>query len=192
MMNTNRHPTSLCSRAIAMALLLCSLLVACASLIGPQTHEIPLTRLQEGLDRRIANTRRVLPLFDIQLARPVLTTLPEQGRISLSLSPTISPTLMSQSWSGTLLVSGQLVIDAKRNSVNLIDARVERFVFEGVDGEHLRLIAKVLNSIADTVFKDMPLVSFRPEELRIAGVQFVPTGIQVTATSLLVTLEPAK
>ena len=39
---------------------------------------------------------------------------------------------------------------------------------------------------------DMPVYSFRMEDLRFGGVQFVPTRIGTTPNALIVTLEPAK
>jgi hypothetical protein len=180
-------------RVKALALLLtCSLLVACASVVGPRTYEIPLTRLQEGLDRHFSRTHRVLPLFEIQLGRAQLTLMPEQGRISLAISPTLSPPLINQTWSGNLIVSGRLVIDATRSIVYVSDARVDRFDFDGVDAQQQLLIGKVVNVIAQKVIKDIPVITFRPEELRVAGVQFVPTNILMTATALVVTLESVK
>ena len=178
-------------KAVAL-FLACCLLVACANLIGPRTHEIPLTRLQEVLDKHFAKTHRVLPLIDIQLGKPQLALVPEQGRVTLTLNPTVSPPLCNQSWSGNLVVSGRLVIDASRNTVSISEARVDRLVFDGVDAQQLGLITKVANVIADKVIKDMPVFNFRPEELRFAGVQFVPTHIQITPTALVVTLETAK
>lgn len=176
-----------------MALVLtCSLLVACAGLVGSRTYEIPLTRLQEGLDRYFSTTHRVLPLFEIQFGQPRLTLMPEQGRISLTISPTISPPLTHQSWSGNLIVSGRLVVDATRSIVYISDATVDRFDFDGVDAQQQLLIAKVVNVIAQKVIKDIPVINFRPQELRVAGVQFVPTNIVMTTTALVVTLEPVK
>lgn len=191
---TPAFPTGWLRRRLAalLALGLASLLVACASLMGPHTYEIPLARLQQGLDRHFATPHRVLPLFDVQLARPQLALLPEQGRVALTLSPTIAPSLMSQTWSGTLVVSGQLAIDAARSRVVLREARVDRFVFDGVDAEHLRLIAKVSNVIAEQTLKELPLFTFKPEELRFAGVQYVPTRIETSSTGLRVNLEPAQ
>ena len=89
-------------------------------------------------------------------------------------------------------MSGRLVIDATRSIVYVSDARVDRFDFDGVDAQQQLLIGKVVNVIAQKVIKDIPVITFRPEELRVAGVQFVPTNILMTATALVVTLESVK
>jgi hypothetical protein len=44
----------------------------------------------------------------------------------------------------------------------------------------------------DEVVRDMPVYSFRMEDLRYAGVQFVPTSIRTVPGALRVRLEPAK
>jgi hypothetical protein len=44
----------------------------------------------------------------------------------------------------------------------------------------------------DKIVRDVPVYSFRMEDLRYGGVQFVPTRIATTASGLVVTLEPQK
>ena len=39
---------------------------------------------------------------------------------------------------------------------------------------------------------ETPIYTFKPDELRYAGVQFVPTRIQTTGNGLTVTFEPVK
>ena len=99
---------------------------------------------------------------------------------------------MKQTWHGSLQLSGRLGIDTARSVVYMSEPSVDRFVVDGLDEERQRLIAKVANVIAEKEIKNIPLVTFRPEELRFAGIQFVPTNIATTATGLVVTLEPAK
>jgi hypothetical protein len=40
--------------------------------------------------------------------------------------------------------------------------------------------------------RDVPVYSFRMEDLRYAGVQFVPTRINARPDALVITLEPAR
>ena len=42
------------------------------------------------------------------------------------------------------------------------------------------------------VAADIPVYSFRTEELRYAGVQFMPTNISTSASGLVLTVEPVK
>jgi hypothetical protein len=53
-------------------------------------------------------------------------------------------------------------------------------------------LASVANLLSDNIVKDVPVHSFRPEELRYAGVQFVLTGIDTRPGGLVANLQPAK
>jgi hypothetical protein len=72
------------------------------------------------------------------------------------------------------------------------DARVDNFALDGVDASAQRQLTKLANVVMDDVVRDVPVYSFRMEDLRYAGVQFVPTRIATTGSGLVVTLEPVK
>jgi hypothetical protein len=44
----------------------------------------------------------------------------------------------------------------------------------------------------DKVVRDVPVYTFRMEDLRYGGVQFVPTRISVRRNALVVTIEPVR
>ncbi|CAN7424107.1 DUF1439 domain-containing protein [Pseudoduganella sp. LjRoot289] len=169
-----------------------SLIAACAGLIGPRQFEVPLERLQKNLSQRLPVNHRVLGVFDVQLSNPQLSTTGENDRIALSAEMTVSPILLRQSWRGNLALSGRLVVDNVRNAVFLADAQVDRFAIDGIADTQQRQIAGAANILADKLIRDMPLYSFKPEDLRYAGVQFVPTSIRTTPGALVIMLEPAK
>jgi hypothetical protein len=173
------------------ALLVCGLLTACASMVGPRTVAVPQERLQRSLDQRFPLNQRVLAVFDLQLSQPQLRMLPADDRVELALAATLSSPLMKNSTRGRLLLSGRLLLDVTRNAVYLADARVDRFSVDGLDDARQRQLAAVATTLADRVVRDLPLYSFRPEELRYAGVQFVPGDLRVTATGLSATFTPA-
>ena len=175
------------------AVLLAScVLAACASLVGPRQIEIPLYKLQAGVDRRFPVDHRVLELFDIRLSRPRLTLQAGTDRVALDIEAYIAPPFIQQSWSGSLALSGRLTVDPARGAVLMSEARVERFAIVGVDEARQRQFGKVANVLMNKVINDVPVYSFRMEELRYAGVQFVPTRITCTADALLVTVEPVR
>jgi hypothetical protein len=150
--------------AAAAAVAAAGLLASCAGLIGPRQFEVPLERLQKNLGQRFPVSHREL---------------------------TVSPMLMRQSWRGSLALSGRLVVDNVRNAVFLADAQVDRFAIDGMGESQQRQIAGAANVLADKLIRDVPLYSFKPEDLRYAGVQFVPTGIRTTPSALVIMLEPA-
>jgi hypothetical protein len=176
----------------AAFLLAGGMLASCASLVGPRQIEIPLSRLQAGVDRRFPVDNRVLELFDIRLSRPRLTLQDGSDRVALSMEAYIAPPFIKQSWSGSLALSGRLSVDAARGAVLMSEPRVDKFAIDGIDEARQRQLGKVANVLMNKVIRDVPVYSFRMEDLRYAGVQFVPTRITSTAQALVVTLAPAR
>jgi hypothetical protein len=166
-----------------------SLLASCSSLIGPRQVEIPLHKLQAGLDRRFPINERLLELFDVQLTRPQLALQPEQDRVALNVDASVAPPF-ARAWTGSVAFSGRLYVDPGRSAVMMAEPRVERLQLGNPEAE--RRLTSVANGLIDSVARDLPVYTFDQNDLRYAGVQFVPTRIQTTRTGLLVSLEPAK
>ena len=173
--------------------ILCLLaLSGCASLAGPRDIELPLHKLQSGLDRRFPLQNRARELFDIELSRPRISTLPDSGRIALTLDASVAPAFLRQSWRGSLALSGRLYIDPARNAVMMAEPGVDSFIVDGLDQSRQGQLLKVANVLMEKVVADVPLYHFRPEDLRYAGVQFVPTRIVTNSRGLVVSVEPVR
>jgi hypothetical protein len=179
-------------RRSAIVLLACGVLASCASLVGPRQIDIPLYKLQAGVDRRFPVNNRALELFDIQLSRPQLSLMAGTDRVALTMDAYVAPPFIKQSWSGSLALSGRLYVDAARGAVFMTDPHVDKFVIDGVDDARQRQLGKVANVLMSKVIADVPVYSFRLEDLRYAGVQFVPTRITTTQDALVVTVEPVR
>jgi hypothetical protein len=177
------------SAAIVLA---ACVLASCASLVGPRQIEIPLSKLQAGVDRRFPVNNRVLELFDIRLSSPRLTLQAGTDRVALDMEAYVAPPFLKQSWTGSLALSGRLTVDPARGAVFISEPRVDRFAIDGVDEARQRQFGKVANVLMNKAVGDVPVYSFRMEDLRYAGVQFVPTRITSTADALVVTVEPAR
>lgn len=177
---------------LAAALLACSLLASCANVFGPRQVELPLYKLQAGMERRFPLNNRVLELFEIQLTRPQLALLPDTNRVALTMDASVAPPFLRQSWNGTMAMSGRLYVDPMRSAVMMAEPRVDQFVIDGMDPSRQRQVTKVANILVDQLVRDTPVYSFRPEDLRYAGVQFVPTRITAARNALMVTLEPVR
>lgn len=168
------------------------LLASCATVLGSRQVELPLEKLQAGVDKRFPFNNRVLELFDMQLARPQLSLYPGEDRVGISLDAAVAPAFMRTPWRGSLALSGRLYVDPLRGAVFINEPRVERFIIDGVDEARQRQLGKIAGLLVDELVRDLPLYTFRPEELRYAGVQFAPTRIGTTPRGLTVTFEPAK
>lgn len=176
------------ARIVAGAVL-ASLLASCSSLIGPRQVELPLHKLQAGLDQRFPINERLLELFDVQLTQPQLAIQPEQDRVALAVQASVAPPF-ARAWTGSIAFSGRLYVDPGRAAVMMAEPRVDQLRLGNPEAE--RQLTRVANGLIDTVARDMPVYTFDQKNLRYAGVQFVPTRIQTTRTGLLVTLEPVK
>jgi hypothetical protein len=184
--STPRRRTVLKLAAIAVG---ASLLASCSSLIGPRQVELPLHKLQAGLDKRFPVNERLLELFDVQLTRPQLAIQPDQDRVALAVEASVAPPF-ARAWTGNIAFSGRLYVDPGRAAVMMAEPRVDSLRLGNPDAE--RHLTRVANGLIDTVARDMPVYTFEQKDLRYAGMQFVPTRIQTTRTGLVVTLEPAK
>jgi hypothetical protein len=176
----------------AGALALGGVLASCANIVGPRRVELPQARLQAGLERRFPLHNRMLELFDVQLTHPRLTIQPETDRIVLTLDVSVAPPFLRQSWSGTMALSGHLLLDAQRNAVLLADTHLDRFDVNGIDASRARDLEHAADLLVSQLVRDMPVYTFRPEDLRYAGIQFVPTSLHTAPGALIATLEPAK
>lgn len=176
-----------------LAVLGCAaLLASCANLAGPRQVELPLAKLQAGIERRFPLNNRLLELFDVQLTRPQLRLLPESGRIGIDMDTSVAPSFLHQSWRGSLGLSGRLVIDMGRSAIVMAEPHLDRFAIDGLDPVRQRQLEKAVNVLTGQVASDIPVYSFKMEDLRFAGIQFTPTRIATTGTALVVTLEPIK
>ena len=186
MININRYAK------FAAPLMVMVLLAACAALIGPRQVELPQQRLQRDLDRKFPVHHRVLGVFDVELSRPQLAILADNNRVSLSFDLSVTPLLSRQAWQGNMAISGRLKVDSLRNAIYIADAHVDRFVINNMDEGKQSQLASVANLLSDNIIKDVAVHTFRPEELRYAGVQFVLTGIDTRSGALVANLQPAK
>ncbi|MFC5512472.1 DUF1439 domain-containing protein [Massilia jejuensis] len=174
---------------IASSLAAAAALSACASILGPREVDLPLSKLQASLERRFPMDNRLLDLFDVRLSRPQLAVLPGD-RVALTIDASVAQSFLRNPLSGSLAVSGRLYVDPARSGVYLAEPRLERFAVSGLDEPVGRQLARAANGVFEKAMLDIPVYSFRMDELRYAGTQYVPTRIATTSTGLRVSLEP--
>lgn len=170
----------------------CTMLASCSTLIGPRDVTVSLAKMQQGLERRFPIDKRVLSVLEVKVTNPQLSLQPERERVALTVDAAVTPPFIRQHWRGNLAISGRLQLDPQRNAVYLADASVDRVNIEGMDESQQRQFAKVASLLADQLMHETPIYTFKPEDLRYAGVQFVPTQLRTTADGLVVRFEPAK
>lgn len=179
-------------RTAAVVLGATVLLSACATLAGPRDVAIPLSKLQAGVEKRFPLQNKAMDLLDVRLSNPVLSLPPGTDRVALRLDLSVAPPFVKQSWRGTVALSGRLSVDVARGAIFINDPRLDQVDIEGVDGNRQQQFGKLANVLLGKSIQDVPVYSFRMEELRYAGVQFVPTSIHTAGEAVVIHLEPVK
>jgi hypothetical protein len=177
---------------VLTSLLLLTLLSGCASLLPPQEIEIPLSRLQQSLQKKFPYTERYFSLLDVTLSNPVLSTQPAADRMLIALDAQVLPPLIKTPWQGELLVSGSLRIDPVRRVVLLTEPRLENIKLDAATGSYTSRVARLGKQLAEDLIGETVLYTFAPDAFVVAGKRFVPTGITTRKDSLVVSFEPAK
>lgn len=168
------------------------LLASCAGLIGSREVELPLTTLQDALNRKFPFNSRYLEIFDIQLSNPRMTLQPDTNRVVTTLDASIAPPFLNKSWKGSFAMSGMLALDPARSAIVLAEPRMDRFAIDGVDAAYTNQIARIGGLLAEQIFRNVPLYTFDADQFRYAGVRFMPSKITTKSNGLVVTFEPAK
>ena len=187
-----RFPRQFHQLLVLTSLMLLTLLSGCASLLPPQEIEIPLSRLQQSIQKKFPYTERYFSLLDVTLSNPVLSTQPAADRMLIALDAQVLPPLVKTPWQGELLVSGSLRIDPVRRAVLLTEPRLENIKLDAATGSYTSRVARLGKQLAEDLIGETVLYSFAPDAFVVAGKRFVPTGITTRKDSLVVSFEPAK
>lgn len=166
------------------------LLAGCASLSGPREVDIPLARLQQGLDKRFPVEQRLFEVIRIGLRDPRLSSLADEQRLRVTLTTELASPMMRQPWQGQLGFSGRLAINAAGDAILLEDVRVDSLDAAGLDPARERLLTQVATLAAESFLSGSTLYRFPPDELKYLGSQYRPTLIMPTATGLRLRFEP--
>ena len=177
---------------VLTSLMLLNLLSGCASLLPPQEIEIPLSRLQQSVQKNFPYNARYFDLFEVSLSHPVLSLQPVADRVVLALDVRVQPPLIKTSWQGELLLSGGLRIDPVRRAVILTEPRLENIKLDATTGNYTSRLARLGSQLAEDLIGERVLYTFAPDAFVVAGKRFVPTGIATRKNSLVVSFEPAK
>lgn len=175
-----------------LAVLAALWLSGCASLLGPRDVEFPLARMQESLNNKFPFNNRYLALFDVNVSNPKLLLQPDTNRVVTTMDASIAPPFMQRSWQGRFTISGALQYDAARSAIVLADPRMEKMEMAGVDPGYSRQVAKLGGLLAEELLNGVTLYAVPPEQLRYAGIRFLPSKITARSESIVVTFEPVK
>ncbi len=172
-------------------------LAGCAALLGPRTVEIPEARLQQLLARQFPLRSRVLELFDINVAAPRLTLLPDANRVATEFDLAIGDRLLKTPYQGALALSYGLRYEGSDHTVRLADLRIERAELReaGVLPGAARSLDRIGSVVAEKLLGDPVVYTLTAKDLEtVQGRGYLPSDIRVTPRGLTITLipEPAR
>lgn len=164
---------------------------SCASWLGPQEIEIPVSRLEKSVQKNFPFNARYLELFDVTLSNPRLSLQPASERLVVALEAKVMPPLLKMPWQGELIVSGGLRIDPERRAVMLTEPRLENIRLDAATGSYTVRLARLGTLLAEDLLTDMVLYTFAPDAFVVGGQRFTPTHIATRKNNLVVSFQPA-
>ncbi len=167
-------------------------LAGCATVAGPRQVAVPVEQLQKSLAQKFPISQRYLDLVNVKVGNPRLQLLANTNRVTTALDATVSPVIAARQMTGTFTLSGIPVVDVARNAVILREPRMEKLTLDGVDEALTLQLAKIGDALAQKILADVPIYQFDPGQLKLSGVQYLPTVIATTPQALVVTFEPVK
>jgi hypothetical protein len=166
------------------------LLTGCVSMIGERTVHISSAQIQEKLNERLALPFSLLKVFDVRLSNARVTFNETTERMYTTINADLTNTILDQTLSGQLSLSGKLRFDAASSSIVLDEAAMEKLSFSQANQQ----LNAVLNALGKTVGKEiltgLTLYKVKPEALKLGNTQYMPQKILVTARGLQIQLAP--
>lgn len=168
-------------------------LAACATFMGPRTIEVSEAQLQQHLARRFPYSRRYLELFDVTVASPRVTLLPEANRVATDLDISASDRLLRVPLKGSLALNCALRFEPGDNTVRLSDVRVDRFVIDSAPGILHSQTSRLGALLAEEVLTDRVIHTLNAEDIqRAQGRGYQPGELKVTPRGIVLMLEPVQ
>lgn len=166
--------------AAAAAVAIAAVLVACmpTGWTG-DGYTFSRSQMQDALAHKFPFQRRFLGFFDVTLTNPQITLDPARNRIAIQADAQVESGLFRQPLTGPLAVSSGLHYDAPTRSIRLDQPAVDRFDLQNVPGGVGPQISAIGSLVAGQLLSDYAVYTFKPEQLKVAGVAVEPGTITV-------------
>ncbi|MCO5398463.1 DUF1439 domain-containing protein [Ralstonia soli] len=166
--------------AAAVAVAIAAVLVACMP-TGWTGDGYTFSRgqMQDAVARKFPFQRRFLGFFDVTLSNPQVSLDPGRNRIAIQADAQVESGLFRQPLTGPLAVSSGLHYDAPTRSIRLDQPSVDRFDLQNVPGGVGPQISAIGSLIAGQLLNDYAVYTFKPEQLKVAGIAVEPGTITV-------------
>ena len=191
------------SRIVALTALGLAVLVAgCSGFGGPRTVTLDEAQIAAWIGRQFPVQRRVLELFDLEIAAPTLRLIPERNRLAGDFTITGSDRLSRRPVRGRMVLESALRFEPADASVRLVQVRVQRIDLDTSASAAAPLspaaptapsspTSRAAIVMAEQVLEDLAIYRIPPqriESLRALGLS--PGAVTVTSRGIEVTFEP--
>jgi hypothetical protein len=137
------------------------------------------SQMQDALAHKFPFQRRFLGFFDVTLTNPQVSLDSSRNRIAIQADAVVDSGLFRQPLTGPLAVSSGLHYDAPTRSIRLDQPSVDRFDLQNVPGGIGPQISAIGSLVAGQLLNDYAVYTFKPEQLKVAGIAVEPGTITV-------------
>jgi ABC-type bacteriocin/lantibiotic exporter with double-glycine peptidase domain len=169
----------------------CMALSACSTIKQQLEHTVLVTpeQMQQKLSAKLDTPIALMKLFNVKLSHPVITVNAATERLQAIFDAEVSNTLTQQTFQGAASVSGKLRFDEVKHAVLLSEPVIESFNIAGL-GKINELMTALVKQFSSELLNDLPLYTLKPEEMKVAGLVFMPRNIAITAAGVKIILRP--
>ena len=136
-------------------------------------------QMQDALAHKFPFQRRFLGFFDVTLSNPQVSLDPARNRIAIQADAVVESGLFRQPLTGPLAVSSGLHYDPPTHSIRLNQPSVDRFDLQNVPGGIGPQISSIGSLITGQLLNDYAVYTFKPDQLKVAGIAVEPGTITV-------------
>lgn len=178
------------TRSYAVILLAASLLFACVSM-PERTYRISERQVQQKIHDRFLAPIPLLRVFQVSLLNPEVRFVAKTGRMETRFNVKLSHTISGKSYTGKVMVSGELQFDAVANAIVLNEVEVDQLSLDGEKTNYMEFASVVAQSLAAEKLNGVSLYAFKPQDLkfgadlyRVKSMQVTDSGLQITFSRL--------
>jgi len=182
-----RSTSTLMQRLLPFLLVMLS---ACAA--TPRTFSISESELQRHVSEELSVPITLLRIFDINLSNPLIRLDEGTERLHAQMDTEINTPLSDKSLKGTINISGKLRFDSAKSAVTLSESKIEQLDIKGtgLDDQYSQLFHVLAARLGAELLNDVPLYTFKPDDLKVAGRHYTPSAFRIVGHDLKVTLRP--
>ena len=147
--------------------------------------------IERTLQRSFPVERKLLEVFDVTLAAPMVHLLPERNRLSAVFDLQARDRLMGGSWRARLSLTSALRWDAGEQTLRLTQVRVDDLSLVDPGAAARSAVERLGAALAERVLEDTAVYRLPPEkaeQLRKLGVE--PGAVTVTSRGVEIGLTP--